>query len=224
MSSAYETEWVRQPISSSHITRKEVHFSCCLSSFMPGRSTPTFARIRIVTLSQEGLSWREVSWRPRVNQSDVVWTCRRDRDTGTVDDMRRSGRPKASTAVDYLYLRISARRNPESNATMLNNAFSAATGRRLSTQTVRNRLHDAQLHSRRPWRGPHLTPRHHAARYRWPTKTRQYWHHVLFIDECRIYLQPDSLGDLFGGSLVSLNVLCPVSPSFVIVITLLKNI
>ena len=30
MSSAYVTEWVRQAISSSHITRKEVHFSCCL--------------------------------------------------------------------------------------------------------------------------------------------------------------------------------------------------
>ena len=53
----------------------------------------------------------------------------RYRDTRTVDDMRRSGRPKASTAIDNRYLRISARRNPESNATMLNNAFRAATGR-----------------------------------------------------------------------------------------------
>ena len=68
----------------------------------------------------------------------------RYRDTGTVDNMRRSGRPKATTAVDDCYLRISARRKPESNATMLNNAFRAATGRRVSTQTVdlRNRLHD----------------------------------------------------------------------------------
>ena len=71
----------------------------------------------------------------------------RYRDTETVDDMRRSGRPKATTAVDDRYLRISARRNPESNATMLDNAFHAAAGRRVSTQTVRNRLHDAQRHS-----------------------------------------------------------------------------
>ena len=61
---------------------------------------------------------------------------RRYRDTGTVEDMRRPGRPKATTAVDDRYLRISAWRNPESNATMLNNAFRAATGRRYSTQTV----------------------------------------------------------------------------------------
>ena len=74
----------------------------------------------------------------------------RYRDTGTVDDMHRSGRPKDTTAVHDRYLRIAARKNPESNATMLNDAFRAATGRRDSTQTVRNRLHDAQLHSRRP--------------------------------------------------------------------------
>ena len=57
--------------------------------------------------------------------------------------MRSLGRPKATTAVDDRYLLISAQRNPESNATMLNNAFRAATERRVSTQTVQNRLHDA---------------------------------------------------------------------------------
>ena len=80
--------------------------------------------------------------------------------------------------------------------TMLNNAFRAAIGRRDSTQTVRSRLHDAQLHSRRPWQGPHLTTRHHAAWYRWAQKhaewTRQNWHQVLFTDECRICLLPDN--------------------------------
>ena len=110
--------------------------------------------------------------------------------------MRRSGRPKATTAVDDRYLRISARRNPESNAIMLNNAFCAATGRRDSTQTVINRLHDAQLHSRRPCRNPRLTPRHLAAWYRWAQEhaewTRQIWHQVLFTDECRICFQPDN--------------------------------
>ena len=48
---------------------------------------------------------------------------RRYRDTGIVDDVRRSDRLKATTAVDDRYVRISARRNLESNATILNNAF-----------------------------------------------------------------------------------------------------
>ena len=120
----------------------------------------------------------------------------RYRDTGTVDDLRRSGRPKATTAVDGRYLRFSARRNLESNATILNNAFRAATERRYSTQTLINRLHDTQLHSCRPWRGPHLTPRHHAAWYRWDQKhaewTHQNWYQVLFRDECLMCLQLDN--------------------------------
>ena len=41
---------------------------------MPRTSIPTYARIRIVTLCQEGLSSREVSIRLRVYQSDVVRT------------------------------------------------------------------------------------------------------------------------------------------------------
>ena len=104
--------------------------------------------------------------------------------------MHRSSRTKASNSVDDRYLRISAQRNPEINATMLNNAFHAATGLRVSTQTVQNRLHDAQLHSRSPWRRPYLTPRHHAAQYRWAQQqsewTRQKWHQVLFTDKCRM--------------------------------------
>ena len=78
--------------------------------------------------------------------------------------MPRSGRPRATTAVDDRYLLISARRNPDSNATMLNNAFRATTGQRITTQTVRNRLHEAQIHSLGPWQGPSLQTRHHTAR------------------------------------------------------------
>ena len=115
--------------------------------------------------------------------------------SGTVD-MPRSGRQRATTVVDDRYLRISARRNPNSNAIMLNNAIRGTTGRRITTHIVRNRLHDAQLHSRRPWRGPSLKPRNHTARYRWAQQhaewTPRNWHHVVFTDECRICLQTDN--------------------------------
>ena len=63
-------------------------------------------RVHTVTLCQEWVSTRHVSRRLGVNQSDVVRTWRRYRDTGTVDDMPRSGRPRATTAEDDRYLRI----------------------------------------------------------------------------------------------------------------------
>ena len=83
--------------------------------------------------------------------STLLRCVRKGSHQGTVEEMHRSGSPKATTAVDDRYLGISARRNPESNATMLNNAFLAATGYLVLTQTVGNRLHGVQLHSRRPW-------------------------------------------------------------------------
>ena len=155
-----------------------------------------FDHVRIVMLCQEGLSSREVSRRLRMNQSDVVW-----RWGGT--DLQELSMTCVAQAAQRLLLAvddrcawISARRNPESNVTMLNNAFCAATGRCDSTQTVQNRLHDAQLHSQRPWQDPHLTPRHRAAWYRWAQKhaewTHQNWHQVLFTDKCRMCLQPDN--------------------------------
>ena len=132
------------------------------------------------------------------------------RDAVNVDDMRRSGRPKATTAVDDRHVQISARRNPESYTTMLNNGFRAATGRRDSIQTVRNRLHDAHRHSRRPGRGPDLTPRHHAARTDGPNNTL----YGLVRIGIKFYSQMSVayafnltiVGDVFGGSLVRLNV------------------
>ena len=173
---------------------------------MPRRSIATFDRVRIVTFCQEGLSSWEVSRRLRVNESDVVRTWGGTEIQGIVDDMHRSGRPKVTTAVDDRYLRISARRNPESNATMLNNAFLAARGRRNSTQTVRNRLYDAQFHSRRPWRGPHLTPRHHAA---WYDEHKNTLNGLVRIDiefysQMRVacVFNQTIVEDLVGGSLV----------------------
>ena len=64
----------------------------------------TFDGVHIVTLCQEGLSSREVSRCLRVNQSDVVRTWGRYRDTGTVDDISLSGRSMDTTAVDDRYL------------------------------------------------------------------------------------------------------------------------
>jgi hypothetical protein len=68
--------------------------------------------------------------------------------------MPRLDRPRATTAVDDHYLRISARKDPNSNATMFNNAFRAATERRITTQicaigcTMRNLTPDvhAEVH------------------------------------------------------------------------------
>ncbi|GFV62903.1 transposable element Tcb2 transposase [Trichonephila clavipes] len=71
-----------------------------------------------------------------------------------------------------------------------------ATGRRVSSQTVHNRLHEGGLYARRPLVCIPLTPRHHAARRRWAAEHRDWeqhdWSQVLFTDESRFSLECDT--------------------------------
>ncbi|GFS96819.1 HTH_Tnp_Tc3_2 domain-containing protein [Trichonephila clavipes] len=52
-----------------------------------------------------------------------------------------------------------------------------ATGRRVSSQTVRNRLHEEGLYARRPMVCIPSNPRHRAARRRWAAEHREWEQH-----------------------------------------------
>ncbi|GFV98431.1 transposable element Tcb2 transposase [Trichonephila clavipes] len=88
---------------------------------------------------------------------------------------------------------LTARRNRTENATQLQRQLLLATGRRVSSQTVRNRLHEGGLYARRPMVCIPLTPRHRAARRRWAAEHRDWeqhdWSQVLFTDESRFSLE-----------------------------------
>lgn len=65
------------------------------------------------------------------------------------------------------YLSNMAKRQRFQSAVRLNSDFRTATGVRVSSQTVRNRLHTANLHAYRPAVRPILTLRHRTARLQW---------------------------------------------------------
>ncbi|GFW91008.1 transposable element Tcb2 transposase [Trichonephila clavipes] len=85
-----------------------------------------------------------------------------------------AGRPRASTSTDDRYIQLTARRNRTENATQLQRQLLLATGRRVSSQTVRNRLHEGGLYARRPMVCIPLIPRHRAARRRWAAEHRDW--------------------------------------------------
>lgn len=163
---------------------------------MPRNPISPFDRVRMVTLRQQGLSVRDVAREVGRSHSDVVRTWNRYQATGDVSDLQRTGRPRATAAADDRYLLVMARRNRFENATELRRSLLEATGADVSTQTIRNRLHDSQLRARRLWRGPALTPHHRAARYAWARAHEMWdmesWSRVLFSDEVRICLSPDN--------------------------------
>ncbi|KAJ4431885.1 hypothetical protein ANN_20491 [Periplaneta americana] len=92
------------------------------------------------------------------------WQCkqtvRKFQETQSIADRPRKGRPRKTTPGQDRYVRLSAHRNPIASATTLRHDLREATGVVVSSQTVRNRLHDIGLYARRPLKTPALRPHH----------------------------------------------------------------
>ncbi|GFW86759.1 transposable element Tcb2 transposase [Trichonephila clavipes] len=82
------------------------------------------------------------------------------------------------------------------NGTLLQQHLRSATGTRVSTQTVRNRLHGVGLYALRPIVCIRLTSRHRRDRIEWATEhvnwRRNEWSNVLFSDESRFSVNPNN--------------------------------
>lgn len=115
------------------------------------------------------------------------------RETGEVKDRPRSGRPKKTTPQEDRFVTLATLRNRRLTARELQARFMQRYQRRLSTQTVRNRLHQARLKARKAVRRPAMTARHCQARLRWCRQRQlwnlQMWEKVMFSDESRFCLR-----------------------------------
>ena len=59
------------------------------------------------------------------------------------------GRSRCTSDADDLYIWLLALRNRRGTATQFKTEFQLATGQRVSTQTIRNRLQNATMNARR---------------------------------------------------------------------------
>ena len=75
-------------------------------------------------------------------------------------DLPRSGRPRSITRAQDRLLVTTTLRNRQANAMQLQGRLYWATGVQVSTQTVKNRLHDQKIRARRQFVVPQLTARH----------------------------------------------------------------
>ena len=109
--------------------------------------------------------------------------------TGMLGICMGGGRVRSTSEVQDRFLVVQARRHRFDNATTLRRDFQNATGVRISTQTIRNRLHDAGPRSRRPAIRVLLTRYHVQMRLAWArdhvTRTQNDWAPALFTDESR---------------------------------------
>ena len=137
---------------------------------------------RGIGMLHSGLSQRHVANVLGVSQSVVSRMWNWFITTRNVRHLHAGGQERSTNEVQ-------ARRHRFDKATTLRRDFQNATGMRISTQTIRNRLHDAGLRSRRPAIRVPFTRYHVQMRLAWArdhvTWTQNDWAPDLFTDESR---------------------------------------
>ena len=150
-------------------------------------------RLIAIDMLKCGSSVNHVASHFQVHERTIYRLQSRYRQTNSVKDRPRSGRPKKTTQREDRYLVTSSRRNRIFTSTALANRLHAATGKRVSFGTVRNRLRAAALRGRRPLVVVPLTQHHRRARLNWAQAhlawIRQQWFRVVFTDESGFNLQ-----------------------------------
>jgi transposase len=114
---------------------------------------------------QAGESQYEVARTLSVNQSTICRLWNRFQQTGSTNDHQRSGRPRIATPGQDRYIRVFHLGNRTITASTT--AAGIPGLRRISSQTVRNRLQQHGIRPRRPYFGAVLTPLHRRERVRW---------------------------------------------------------
>ena len=121
------------------------------------RLDPATRNIAIGRL-QAGESQNEVTRTLNVDQSTISRLWNTFQQTGSTNDRQRSGRPRITTHGKNRYIRVFHLRNRTVAASTT--AAGILGLRRISSQTVRNRLRQHSIRPRRPYFGAVLTPLH----------------------------------------------------------------
>lgn len=162
---------------------------------MPRRHLTEGEMFRAVGMLEAGMRQVDVAAALRTTQSVISRLASRYRETGSVRE-RHDGRPRATTPRMDRFIQLSARRNRSITASELSNRLNQVHQVRVSRNTIYRRLQEANLVSRRPWRCQPLNRGNRAARLAWAQEhvmwDRNQWTNVLFTDESRFGLHPDS--------------------------------
>ena len=145
---------------------------------------------RIVRLSVDGNSQREVAWMLGVSQGCISKILRRNRETDRPHQKRHGGSMKISTLREDRQLLWTVRLNRFILAPRLRIQMFRRFVRRISVRTIRWRLLVVGYWSRRPARCPKLTlelrRRHHERERRHKVWDLRQLRHCIFSDESRL--------------------------------------
>ena len=121
----------------------------------------------VVTLEKEGYSKRAIDRNRKIRLCAVQEILKKAKETGTVKDRTRTGRPRAKTECqDRLLKRLSVS-NRRATSKMLKRELKGATGTQVCSSTIRRRLQEFGLKGCVAVRKPLRTQAHKQKRLEW---------------------------------------------------------
>lgn len=128
-----------------------------------------------------------------VSPSAVTKTIKCYDETGSHEDHPREGRPRATSAAEDKFIRITSLRNRRLTAPQITahiNASRSSSGRHISASTDQRILHESGLHGRIVAKKPLLRKNNKQKRLAWVTKHKEWtldeWKTVLWSDESKL--------------------------------------
>ena len=153
-------------------------------------------RLVAISMIEGGLSVREVARRMRCSASTISRLVQRNQETGSVRDRPRPGRQRVTTPAQDRHIRLIHLRNRFQTAVATAREIPGRNNPRISRMTVARRLHENDLHARRPFRGNMLTAERRNHSLLWAREHLRWWQRVcwsvLLTNECHFALdRPD---------------------------------
>ncbi|GFV15200.1 transposable element Tcb1 transposase [Trichonephila clavipes] len=150
-----------------------------------------FDRGWIVAYQDCGLSFREIRNRVGRNQTTVMWICDRWMREDTTDRRGRSHPPEYTTSREDRQIVRMAVRDRSVTSRIIAQHIESVTHHSVSARTIRRRLQQIVLSTKRQLLGLPLAQNQRPLRRQWCDERRIWaaeWNEVVFTDESRIYL------------------------------------
>lgn len=183
----FSSNIVEQPFCS--LLTAALDLFCLLPTHTMGKELSPSVRAQMQILHKIGMSKKKIGKLFSVSTTNVSKSLRRIQETGGYSSRSRSGRPKATSGRDVKRIVRHSSMNPSaSSSDIKQNVFLPTEGP--SCRTIRRRLLQAGLKSRKAARKPRLSPKNVKDRLAFCQKYKDWtvdqWRQVIFSDEVSV--------------------------------------